>query len=75
MEWTYLSKQGELQIPEELREHFPQGGLVRFQLDAEGRLVIKPVTNLQCIKSEYEPQSGCAGEPGKPAARRLRLVT
>ncbi|MBC9784477.1 hypothetical protein GJ688_13125 [Heliobacillus mobilis] len=51
MQLTYLSKQGELSIPQGLWEAFPQGGLVRFNIDAEGRLVIRPIPHLQCVSS------------------------
>lgn len=58
MEHTYLSKQGELAIPQELWEAFPQGGLVRFQIDTEGRIVIEPISHLRCVPTTIECQAG-----------------
>ncbi|ABZ83384.1 hypothetical protein HM1_1190 [Heliomicrobium modesticaldum Ice1] len=58
MELTFLTKQGELSIPRAVREAFPQGGLVRFHIDQEGRLVIQPITHLYCI----EPEEGLSTE-------------
>ncbi|MBM7866656.1 hypothetical protein GTO89_08445 [Heliobacterium gestii] len=61
MELTFLSKQGELSIPRDVREAFPQGGLVRFHIDQEGRLVIRPITHLCCIQQEEAVSTEKAG--------------